>query len=142
MHPLVPPDAVEPVVRAVANHFVTDGRQDEVLCVRACVCVCVCVCACVRACVRACVCVCVCVCIIKNEGEYIIKCEGEEMRPTTWSLTAARTRCRNMKNLCGEKCRYIYFFLPVRLKKELYIYIYIYACVYSGRQLLRRRGPL
>ena len=31
VHPMVPPDAIEPVVRSVANHFVTDGRQDEVI---------------------------------------------------------------------------------------------------------------
>ena len=31
VHSLVPPDAVEPLIRTLANHFVSDGRQDEVI---------------------------------------------------------------------------------------------------------------
>ena len=31
VHSLVPPDAVEPLIRTLANHFVNDGRQEEVI---------------------------------------------------------------------------------------------------------------
>lgn len=30
-HPLVPPDAIEPLIKTLANHFIVDGRQDEVI---------------------------------------------------------------------------------------------------------------
>lgn len=31
IHELVPPDAIEPLIKTLANHFIVDGRQDEVI---------------------------------------------------------------------------------------------------------------
>ena len=31
VHALVPPDSIEPLIKTLANHFIVDGRQDEVI---------------------------------------------------------------------------------------------------------------
>ncbi len=36
VHELVPPDSVEPLIKTLANHFIVDGRQDEV-CMYVCI---------------------------------------------------------------------------------------------------------